>query len=878
MAASFGVLIAEMRSAVRLVRTWLFGCLSVGVINRTVVFLIASGCLLVAAARYPRRDIGSSRRHHVFGWALIGVSFLALGAMALGLVERMALRDDWLAAHRAARDVALQRPDTEEVVARVNIVPGDVLEVDAEMRLRMPEGDEIRAVDLSFNPGLHVDSLEVDGEPVAFRHEAGLLRVDLVGRGEPGGSLTVSVTAHGVPDPDFGYLDSAVDWRRRTIANRLRLLGTEASIFHADYVALMPGVHWLPAVGANFGRDEPELASPDFFELDLAVEVPDGWLVAGPGRRHAVHGTSTRFRFRPRAPVRTAGLFASRFHRVATRVGGIEVELLVSPKHRRNLHFFAEAGVAIEAWLAELFANAKALGIAYPFEGLSMVEVPSTLRTYQGGWRMALLPTLPGVLPLKEHSLPTARFERWQPPFEPSQPGRDDSEHMLATLGVFFLNDDAGGNPVEAVAQNLTGTTGASGDGAMALDYVHATLASRLLAWAAMWRSASSAHGFDANDPVGAPVRELLRGRGQLGWNVVQRVSPGIDLTRESREAPLARLDPGNDPKGAAALLDGKGAAAAHLILDSLGRQSAGAYLAEIRRHYEGRSFGIGDIDVPPGMPPFRDWLYTGPAPGFLVSLATVRRLEDDDVGNPRYQVRVHVRNGEPVHGWVRVSTSPFYGSVASDPVRLGPLSAIEVGMVTTAPPPALWLQCYFCLNRRPLQLVLDTAVDDVSQETPLVGVQPSSWAPRREVGIVVDDQDGGFDVLTTASPEWSVAGTHSGWRKYFPSAVRIPAGDGGHTAVFTTMLPHPGQWRLDYHMPEAEPNDTLGAYAMLLRSNRAEISLSFAADVAEPGWTEIGTFDLAAGEVSLSVSDRTEANVVIADAIRWYPLDEVDE
>ena len=44
------------------------------------------------------------------------------------------------------------------------------------------------------------------------------------------------------------------------------------------------------------------------------------------------------------------------------------------------------------------------------------------------------------------------------------------------------------------------------------------------------------------------------------------------------------------------------------------------------------------------------------------------------------------------------------------------------------------------------------------------------------------------------------------------------------------------------------------------------------------PGWTEISAFDLAAGEVSLGVSDRTEANVAIVDAIRWYPLDEVDE
>ena len=550
----------------------------------------------------------------------------------------------------------------------------------------------------------------------------------------------------------------------------------------------------------------------------------------------------------------------------------------MSPKHRRNLHFFAEGGVAIEAWLAELFAAAEALGIAYPFKGLSMVEVPSTLRTYQGGWRMALLPSLPGVLTVKEHSLPTARFERWQPPFEPNAPGRGDGEHTLSTLGVFFLNDLAGGNPIEGLARNLTGTTGARGDGAMALDYLHATLTSKLLAWTAMRAWGSTAYGFDVSDPVGAPIRELLRGRGQLGWNVVRRVSPEIDVTTESREAPLARLDPGNDAKGAAAVLDRRGTAAAHLILDALGRQSAGAYIAEIRRRFEGRSFGIGDIEVPPGMPPIRDWFYTGPAPGFLASPATVRRLEDDGEGNPRYQVRVHVRNGEPVPGWTRLSTSPVFARVASDPLRVAPLSAIEVGMVTMEPPAALSLHCYFCLNRQPLPLVRDVAVDEVSRATPFDGVRPSSWAPPGEVGIVVDDQDTGFDVLTTASPDWSVVWAHTGWSKYFPSAVRMPVGDGTHTAVFTTVLPYPGRWRLDYHTPEPEPTDTLGAYAMLLRTNQAEVGLSFAADEAKPGWNEVGTFELAAGEVALAVSDRSDANVVIVDAIRWYPLDAVEQ
>lgn len=85
---------------------------------------------------------------------------------------------------------------------------------------------------------------------------------------------------------------------------------------------------------------------------------------------------------------------------------------------------------------------------------------------------------------------------------------------------------------------------------------------------------------------------------------------------------------------------------------------------------------------------------------------------------------------------------------------------------------------------------------------------------------------------------------------------------------------------RASVKLPCRSPNGTVCG----VESPR--VATSFGVLIAEmrsavrfgPGWTEIGTFDLAAGEVSLSVSDRTEANVVIVDAIRWYPLDEVDE
>ena len=144
--------------------------------------------------------------------------------------------------------------------------------------------------------------------PATFEHRDGLLRTDLPANAHD--EATVTVRAVGIPDPEFAYVDSAIDYRTIAGANPLKNLGTEASIFERGYVAMMPGVHWLPGAATS------EPSTRDFAAVDLVVQVPDDWLVAGPGRRESLGGG--RYRFAPKEPVTQVALLASNFQRFAT--------------------------------------------------------------------------------------------------------------------------------------------------------------------------------------------------------------------------------------------------------------------------------------------------------------------------------------------------------------------------------------------------------------------------------------------------------------------------------------------------------------------------------------------------------------------------------
>ena len=66
---------------------------------------------------------------------------------------------------------------------------------------------------------------------------------------------------------------------------------------------------------------------------------------------------------------------------------------------------------------------------------------------------------------------------------------------------------------------------------------------------------------------------------------------------------------------------------------------------------------------------------------------------------------------------------------------------------------------------------------------------------------------------------------------------------------------------------------DSLGSLALeLSHGGRQQSVVTFEGGDAVPGWNDVGAFDLSAGPVDVSLSDRTSGQVVVADAIRWLP------
>lgn len=903
-------------------------------VHRASLLLAAVGLIALAAALHPRPDQRRGRT------AAAGVALVAAGAAGIGALAWQAVADDdqlerWRASHAAAQARSGgKRPDIEHVAGAIDIAPGDDLALDITLRVRRAGGDSLL---FSFNPGLAIGELLVDGRPASFQHEDGLLEVALPA--QTGESVSMSLRAHGAPLVRFAYLDANQRPLDRVVLDQFNALGLEAAIFDSRYVALMPAIRWLPAAGANVGGDDPDVAPRDFFTADIEVSAPPGWLVAGPGLRQAVAGAAdeARFRFQPAAPVPAFALLASRFGRRAAQVAGVELEVLLTPKHTHNFAFMADAASQVVERAEELLGGAERAGLAYPYRAFSLVEVPTMLRGYGGGWRLDTARSLPGMLLLWEQGFPTAVFDSRIADDERSHDGRDVASLKVAVVEDYLNNDLTGGALFSAAARNFvlfqTGAESAAGAGASrgvaaaALEVVVHELATLLLAERPGYFSAylftdANAFGrvlsYDASFDTGG------------GFSPLQRAANRPAVWARALGAPLAALDPRDDPGTALNVLAFKGRAVAQALLDGLGRQGAAALLAQLReRHrgglfdYEdfnaaGRAIGV-DLNVLLG-----DWLHDAQLPGFLASPVAVTRIADDERGRPRYQTRLHIRNDEPAPGVLRLRYMAGKREWGGDawrgtrPVRIPGDTSVEVGFVTRSAPFELRAAPYMALNRRPLELPLPKVQRgpmDAAAE-PFVGQRPSDWRPEPIPGIVVDDLDAGFAIEQSEteasgfrlaaiaaasfepqgdmdqglpeyqpfqqSPRWQRQELGTSWGKYRRTLARTVPGDGRKSAVFMADLPSAGKWRLGYHMAVPRPPwwakkrrgaslfESQGSYDIALEFGDERRAVEFDAQAAEAGWNDLGEFHLPAGAVRVVVSNRTEGAFVVADAIRW--------
>jgi hypothetical protein len=905
-----------------------------GIMHRAAVFLASLGILGICAAVHPRLDDGSRGKTGFYSAIIVAVAAIIIGGILLNNMKDMYNQDRWLAAQTGYPKGTA--PDITKITGRVEISPAKELNLDIKIAFRAPSDGPVKNALFTLNPGqMVVELLDSSGKPLDYKHENGILDITMPDTLSQGEEVVIGLKTSGIPDKHFAYLKSAINPLKleRKNSNTI-LLGNDNYLFDKKFVALMPAIRWLPLSGIENSMESQQNNRVDFFNVDLTVVVPKGWLVAGPGRRNRA-GEDDKYelyRFAPPSVVPEVALLASEYESRSYETDGILMELLVHKKHMKNLDALTETKEKIREYIDTSLREAKEAGLTYPYDGLTLAEVPTNLRTYGGGWRLDTVQSMPGIMLLRELSLPTARFDSaFRNPNRFKNQEGGIARAKWDRLITYFQNDFSGGNLFTGVPRNFfLFQTSAGGPEGVPVNFVMDTLSGLVLADT---KGYFSAHIFAEGNSVNQIIQNVLVSYFQLrNVGINDTILNSTIRTRTSRpvvwekllEASLKDIDPWKDPADTVDYLILKGYAVADSIYKTLGREKTAAFLASIRKNHTGGLFTVSDMKDAAKEQGFDmdaslgDWLGSTGLPGFVVQDAKGYRVADDENGSPRYQLLFTVRNDESVpgvfnFGYYYTAQNQRSEYISGESIHLAGRHAIQYGTIVSRLPSMYFLAPVLSYNRGTFELKMGNFNPDKIVDAEIIeGVREIPWELPVSSSIVVDDLDEGFTIINEKEKtkglrvkakgknrdtdldqglpyttftmvgrgaglptEWTRISNGMSYGKYRHTAAYIKKGEGAKKAVFSAELPRAGSWDLEIfiQIKNVFPNRNWGKWhGVVTDKNGDKHQVEFDSNAGTEEWNLAGKYELPQGRVTFELTDKTDGEMVVADAIRWTP------
>lgn len=747
--------------------------------NRISLLLMSVG-LLCCVSYFSSRITPSRSRDLMLGGLFTCAGGLIIAVMFGVQTWKLNRVDQWIQVHDE-HFLPSSFPDVQEIRGLVDIRPGRSLSIELTLDVSVDSGQERGFVLFSLNPGYTISTLTVGGEEVEDRDfQSGLLKIP--SNYFSPGTNELKISAKGRPDGRFAYLDSVATLSEISglDVRQLRQLGTENFIYRPEFVALVPGIKWFPTSGTATNEIAWETRERDFFTLDIDVIVPKNWLVAGPAKRESSDDTKrTMYSFQQSSPLPEFALIGSKFKSSSIEVDGITFEILYHPKHRKTFEHFVQIEDHIRSiasrWYIERF---QTHGLSYPYSSFTVVEVPSTLRVFGGGMTMDTVMCPPGMVMIRESTLPTISIDslidfdekKW---FEEQNLTMEDwFESQFTTILSYLKQPTFESNIDFAFFRNILGhQTGTTGERAQALKMFMDFFAESLVP--------GSVSHFDfyialdrevlnlaSVNPLALLVSNITRDFQNVPskmhelkrafydapevWNLVETISLNAPISKENRINQMRALRTRTE-QIARYFLDMNGTDTLEPILVDLSQKFQGKNMVfeeffDLLREHGVTSSELGG-----------DLLDSAGLPGFIVSeLSSQSMLVDEQT---KYETSLLLQNGEPVSGPVRLGLKyhNYWGDFPShtlSPILVEANQTLQVVIESLNPVQQIWVEPYLSLNRMNLRVDLPSseelqALEFVRGELPFVkSIEEREALAIDRSSITIDDLDPGFSVV----------------------------------------------------------------------------------------------------------------------------------
>ena len=267
----------------------------------------------------------------------------------------------------------------------------NILSVSSEILLKNSQDRPAESLLLTLNPGLQISRVTAGDSTLDHVRKGHLLLIQPLEPLAPGASITIRRDYAGTLWEAYCYPD--IDAKSLRKPSKLGLYNVPKKyIFLSEkFIHLTSESGWYPRAGIPLSHRFPGAVAHDFSQYTLSVRLPEGRTAISQGLPEIIESNGGKtYTFRPTTPLPQISLTVGPYEERTLKVKDVEYKLFTLPGH----DYYTQYLNAITEDLPKIITQLKdefevTLGLDYPYEQLSLVEVPIQFFSHKRLWSAA---------------------------------------------------------------------------------------------------------------------------------------------------------------------------------------------------------------------------------------------------------------------------------------------------------------------------------------------------------------------------------------------------------------------------------------------------------------------------------------------------------
>lgn len=794
----------------------------------------------------------------------------------------------------------------------------DIIRCSSKLKIKNNRENSLTKYTLSLNPGLKIDEIKYKNKNLNYKRIENIVIIDDNIKSEE--SKQIELKYSGSINENACYLDIPSTKKKERFQYFGLNIPKKYAFIQKDYLLLTPESNWYPTTSLSYNPKKLAIGRYQFTDFSLSVKTNKNLFAISQGQM--TQKSDGEYHFKSEHPLTQISLFIGEYVKQEIKVDSINYSLFVKKGHSYFSPVFESIKDTVPSLIRSMLTDYELKQKRkYPYKRITIVEAPIQFSAYKRLWtnhyetvqpEIVILPELGLTMPDSDFASRVKKTLKWRKRHDENIKENDvKSEIFTRNMYNLFLSDEAS-NSVNSDEISLMGITSFN-------EQIYSLYPN-------FYTFTNHIHS-EKFPILGCIMEGLTKDETQsrkerwasfLGGITKQELA-NIDIENKSLKEILS--EPTKHEKTISDIINNKANQLKAIILSRVDKAQlredlSNFYNSNIHKSISFEEFSSflnknyninieGKLD---------DWYNDNKTSGFVIHSIQGTKVDADD--EKKFQIKIKISNLEPTDGAVslkiilqnnsrgRVSYSKRMANALEYSYILKGNSSYEIGIITGMRPVFMSINTLVSKN---IPSIISQRFEEFeeSNEESFAGIREISLQKSND--IIVDNEDSGFEYfqdikekklkklinssnsyetikysqLEPWSPpsKWTLFAKEGQYGKYVKSAYYARSGENNKKAIWTANITKSGYYEVfffyqtetrNFRRRNSNRSASLKYYLEILSDDgKTNFDLDLNGDNDE-GWFSLGRYYFSKGEAKVILSDKSNSNSIIADAVKW--------